>query len=313
MTASTAKSLPAYEAFAVTYRRPETLERTLRIVLSQSRPPARVLVVDNDPAEGAIEVTKRLSKEGFRIDHRSLGGNKGPAGAAAAALSELHARGVEWALWLDDDDPPKQPDDLERLLGAVATAPQPLAIVGAVGHRWSWKTGRIVRIPDADLVPGPIEVDYVAGGCQPIINVPAAAAVGYPDARLFFGLEELEFCLRLRRAGYAIVVDGQLMRERRESAGRLNLKRPLMPLASAWASPWRQYYSTRNYIFFTRTTFSRPDLAAIWAFRSVVKALAGAVRHPREGRLVAAAQLRGIRDGYLSRMGKTELPREKLR
>lgn len=303
----------SYDAFAVTYRRPELLERTLRIVLSQSRPPRRVLVMDNDPAASALDVAKRLSAEGFLVDHRNLGENRGPAGAAAAALSELHSDGTEWALWIDDDDPPGRHDDLERLLAMIPTAPRPLAMIGAVGHRWSWSTGRVVRTPDVDLVPGPLEVDYVAGGCQPIINVPAAAAVGYPDARLFFGLEELEFCLRLRRAGYLIVVDGQLMRDRREAAGRLELKRHWMPVASEWASPWRQYYSTRNYIFFTRTTFARPDLAASWAFRSLAKAIAGTVRHPRQGVTIAAAQLRGIRDGYLSRMGKTEAPVEKSR
>lgn len=165
----------------------------------------------------------------------------------------------------------------------------------------------MLRVPDRDLT-GPIDVDSVAGGCLPLINVKAAEQAGYPDARLFFGLEELDFCLRVRRAGYRIVADGGLMRARREARGRLGWKRPVLPRAAAWAAPWRQYYSTRNYVFFMRETFARPDLARLWAARAVAKALLAVARHPREGRALSAALLRGVRDGHASRMGRTVEP-----
>ena len=167
------------------------------------------------------------------------------------------------------------------------------------------------RLPDREL-NGTLSVDVIAGNQQLILRRDVIKTVGWPDTRLFFGLEEPEYCLRIRRAGYRLLVDGQLMREARARAGRLNLKQPrsLRPCASR-GEIWRQYYSTRNYIFMMRQTFHRSDLARRESLKAIGRALFSWGRGPRYGATFTRLQLRGLLDGYLNRMGRTVLPRTK--
>lgn len=296
--------------FVITYRRPERLREILAAYAGQTRPPDHVLVVDNGdpgPTREAIAGRRDLS-----VEHRALGDNRGPAGAAAAALARLAGDGWEWMLWADDDDPPRFPDTLERLLRLAAAEDGPeLGGVGAVGARFDWRRGRIVRLADDELAGRP-EVDVVGGGHSLILHRRAVAAAGLPDERLFFGLEEVEYCLRVRRAGLRLVVDGPLMHRHRAGAGRLGhaVRRSPLPAAGAEAL-WRRYYTVRNYVFMMRQTFGRPDLSRREAARAAARAAAGFLRGPRYGVALARVQLAAVADGYRGRMGRTVEPRPK--
>ena len=48
------------------------------------------------------------------------------------------------------------------------------------------------------------EVDYVIGACQ-VIRAAALAEVGLLDERIFYGPEDVDLCLRMRRAGWSVV------------------------------------------------------------------------------------------------------------
>lgn len=308
----TAAVRPRLGAFVVTHRRPEALAATLGVLLAQTRPPETVLVVDN----GADEATRRaVAAAGPAVLYRAAGDNLGPAGAAALALAWLGEQGFELVLWGDDDDPPRQPDDLERLLALLAAdAAGDVAGVGAVGARWDWRRGELVRLPDAELLAGPVEVDAIGGGQQLLLRLDAVRQVGLPDARLFFGHEEQDFCLRLRRAGWRLWVDGAMMHERRRRAGRLGLTVRRSPLPRfPLDALWRQYYSTRNYIFMTRETFGRPDLARRETAKAAVRIAAAWLRGPVYGARFSALQARAVLDGWAGRMGRTVEPQPKRR
>ncbi|HEX6202370.1 MAG TPA: glycosyltransferase [Thermoanaerobaculia bacterium] len=298
--------------FVITYQRPERLREILAAYAGQTRPPDHVLVVDNGdpgPTREAIAGCRGLS-----VEHRPLGDNRGPAGAAAAALARLAGDGWEWMLWADDDDPPRFPDTLERLLRLAAAEDGPeLGGVGAVGARFDWRRGRIVRVSDEELAGGSaVAVDVVGGGHALMLHRRAVAAAGLPDERLFFGLEEIEYCLRVRRCGLRLLVDGQRMHEHRRMAGRLEhtVRRSALP-GAVRSTLWRRYYTTRNYIFLMRETFGRPDLARREAGRAVVRAAAGFLRGPRYGLAFAPLQLAAVADGYRGRMGRTVAPQPK--
>ena len=124
-----------------------------------------------------------------------------------------------------------------------------------------------------------------------------------------FGFEEPEYCLRIRNAGYRFLVNGDLMRLYRTKAGRLNLKRRQSPIPHhTYQSIWRQYYSTRNYIFVMNKTFQRPNLARREALKAVGRTFFSWRRGPKYGFAFTNLQLRGVLDGYLSRMGRTVMP-----
>lgn len=296
--------------FVITFDRPERLREILAAYAAQSRPPDHVLVVDNGDPAPTREVIATC--RGLSLAHHPMGGNHGPAGAAAHALAELAGAGWEWMLWADDDDPPRFPETLDRLLRLAEDEDDAtLGGVGAVGARFDWRRGRIVRLGDHELTGRP-PVDVIGGGHSLILHRRAVAAAGLPDERLFFGLEEVEYCLRIRRAGLRLLVDGPLMHDHRRAAGRLGhavRRSPLPP--GGEATSWRRYYTTRNYVFMMGETFGRPDLARREVARALVRSAAGFVRGPRPGLALARLQLRAVRDARGGRMGRTVSPQPK--
>lgn len=299
-----------FASFVTTFNRPERLRRTLEITLAQSRPPDLLLVIDNGDPGVAEPVVAEFTGPG--VAFHSMGENTGPAGAAAYGLGRLAAEGYDWIGWGDDDTPPKTGDTFERLLRLAADGPGDLGGVGAVGARFDWHRGELVRLADLEL-SGVTEVDAIGGGLQLILRREAIDRVGLPDRRLFFGFEDPEYCLRLRRAGYRLAVDGDLMRIYREAAGRMGLgaQRTVRPSDSA-DRLWRRYYGTRNYIHVMRTTFGRPDLARREAARSLMRTVTAWGRGPGYAVRFGGLQLRGVIDGYRGRLGRTVAPEAKV-
>jgi len=298
-------------AFVITYRRPAALTRTVETLLAQSVSPGTVLIMDNGASEGSHdESSQALAGFGGRVQVRSMRANLGPAGAAAEAIAELMATGFSRIVWVDDDDPPRTPNALERLL-AVLDSDQWIAMAGAFGSRWDWRRGRVCRIPDREL-EGIVDVDVIGGSAHPILRASAAREIGLPRPELFFGVEEWEYALRLGRSGYRLAVDGDLMHEYRVRAGRLqrNTTRSLLP-PYPLNDLWRRYYTTRNLIHSLRRTFGRSDLARRIAVRALVRSLSAWGRGPRYGARYSHLQLLGILDGYRDRLGRTLLPRPK--
>lgn len=299
-------------AFAITYNRPNILLQTLDVIFKQTVTPECVLIIDN----GASDAT-RAAVEGYgraEIRYVAMKENLGPAGAAAYGLRTLVTEGFQYVLWIDDDDPPTSPDAIERLLTIFRSAGgKPVGAVGYGGCRWNWRRGLFVRLSNDDL-QGIVEVDYIPGNGLPIINSEAVAAVGIPDERLFFGFEDLDYCLRLKRKGYRILIDGDGFLERRFAWRRTKQKRPrkLVHLRDEHEI-WRNYYSTRNYIWMMNRKFARPDLAIREVGRALVRAAVGYKRGWRYGWAHFQMQGGGIIDGYLGRTGRRVLPVAKRR
>jgi GT2 family glycosyltransferase len=296
-------------AFVTTLDRPLELRRTLEILQKQTRPPDHILVVDNAPSPGTRSVVASFA--GPPVSYRAMGENLGPAGSAAYALETLSREGYEWIYCGDDDDPPLSSDTIERLLQVAAASGDATGGVGAVGALWDWSRGETRRLSDESL-SGVVDVDMIGGGQSLIIRKETVDAVGVPDRRFFFGLDDLEYCLRIKRAGYRLLVDGELMREYREKKGHLNWTPPRRP-HRRYDNLWRQYYSTRNYIFAMRYTFGHPGLARRELLKAVARSCCSWGHGLRYGLAFSTLQLRGVVDGYLGRMGRTVIPTPKNR
>ena len=291
--------------FVISFRRPAVLADTLATLRGQSRPLDEILVIDN---AGSRE-TARLVAEHPPAVYRNPGSNLGPAGAAALAVRWALDRGFDWIYWGDDDDPPRTGDTLERLLDfSCSLADRKLGGAAAFGARWDWHRGELVRPDDRELSGG-VPIDAAGGNSQLLLRREAVETVGLPQKALFFGLEEIEYCLRLKKQGYELWADGALFRRYREMAGRLGTerrRRAVTPLAPNQI--WRQYYHTRNYIYLMRHTFHHPHLARLEAARALARALLSFRRGPSFGAQFARLQLRGVVDGYLDRLGRTVPP-----
>ena len=112
----------------LTYRRPEDLEAVLPLVAEQAaacEPPARVLVVDNDPGASA-----RPAVEGSALERVSYAWEPQPGIAAARNRALLEAAGDDVLVFLDDDERPG-PGWLQHLLD-VRAATGSAGVVGPV-------------------------------------------------------------------------------------------------------------------------------------------------------------------------------------
>lgn len=147
-------------AYVITFRRPGVLRATLQEILRQTRPPDKILIIDN----GDCEETRAVAKE-LGADYHAFPENAGPAGASEYALSRLAQEGFDWLYWGDDDDPPRSENLFERILTHAVEAPPDVAGFGEVGARFNWKVGEIYRIADAEL-HGLVDCDYIGGGQQ---------------------------------------------------------------------------------------------------------------------------------------------------
>jgi GT2 family glycosyltransferase len=295
-------------AFVTTHHRPAVLRQTLERMLRQTRPPEYVLVIDN----GSDPATERVVRgfDAARIGYHRMGHNGGPAGASAYGLRRLADEGFDWILCGDDDDPPLTDDTLERLMRIVQTAEQPLGMVGATGTPWDWQQGRrVLQFPLPER--GICYVDVVGGSKVPIVSRSVVEQVGVPNAAFFFGYDDFEYCLRIRRAGYRIAVDAELFRcyagllrpEDRKSRPR-GTPRPRHEI-------WRQYYSTRNYIYFMRREFGRERLAFREVVNSLLRILVSWTQGLEYGAAFTRLQVQAVLDGYRGKLGLTIPPQRK--
>ncbi|MGH2740178.1 MAG: glycosyltransferase, partial [Actinomycetota bacterium] len=209
----------------VTFRRPAALAITLKRLSEQERMLDHLVVVDNAPTDESRAATSGAKGIADSIEHLEMEENVGFTGGVAAGMRRVleHADDRDWIVILDDDDPVPYAtvfSELARFGEQMLSRDPRTAGVGISGGRFDWRRARIQRVADREL-RGPVAVDYVAGNQVPFYLVSAVRAAGTFHAPLFFGLSEIEFGLRLRRAGYSLYGHGDLWWRRREETGRL--------------------------------------------------------------------------------------------
>lgn len=288
----------------VTYARPSVLEAMLRALSIQTRPPEHVVVVDNDSDPTVEEVAIRMG-----ADYLDSKGNIGPAGGNALGTDWVLERAPDsdWILFIDDDNPPANDSMLERLasFGAVLASTDPyLGGVAVGGSRFRRQLGIFRRLADDDL-HGAVELDVLFGGFLPLYRVHAVRHAGSFDPLLFWGFEEGDLGLRMRRHGYRMYAPGDAFLEARnhyltkvqpKHLGRTSLDK----------AAWRRYYSVRNSTVVAQR-YGGP--LAPW-FTGLGGATKGAVALIRTGRPFSEIVLpiKGALDAYRGRLGRTVDP-----
>jgi len=231
-------------AAIVTYRRPVELAAMLAALARQTMRVHQLVVVDN----GSDPSVREAAAAAGAI-YLDSGGNLGPAGGVALAMGYVlqRAGAADWLLLLDDDDPPVLDDAVEHLwrFGQRQLAfDSRTAAVGATGGRYDRRLGIFRRLEDSELT-GPVAVDVIGGGHLPMYRCAVMREVGVFDRSLFFGFEEGEYGLRLRKAGYSLYADGERWLAERAANNELNVRSSSVRTSPAKAA-WRRYYGVRN-------------------------------------------------------------------
>ncbi|NEX15671.1 MAG: hypothetical protein C1943_03270 [Halochromatium sp.] len=299
----------------VTRNRAALLQRCLNALQAQSRPPDRVIVLDNASDDGTPELfSSGPYATEASISYVRLDENTGGAGGFHAGIARAMEQGCDW-IWVMDDDGCPAPDALERLM---AVDPDPMAIHAAAALVDSGDELELVW-PAAPVEGGDqgktlMRIDDLKGPVVPVMNAPFIGMlfhrslieqIGLPDKEFFVSFEDGELCARAwARAGGVRLVPAAVVRhpriERRcFTAGR----RRFCVIALA---PWRRYYDTRNRLVIAKRHFG---------WRLWTEALPGtllrwlvtlAVQPDRLAQ--SAAFARGIFDALTGRLGMRWAP-----
>jgi GT2 family glycosyltransferase len=188
----------------------ELLERALRAVEGQTRPPRRVLVVDNASVDGSVDgLEDRHPRVGFIRLHENVGFG------AANNIGVQAASDCEWVALLNPDAFP-EPRWLEALLQAARAEPD-----------YSFFASRLLLANEPEKLDGTGDVYHVSGLAfrrdhgrrveevarpRGEVFAPCAAAAMYKrsafvdaggfDERYFAYLEDIDLAFRLRLAGH---------------------------------------------------------------------------------------------------------------
>jgi glycosyltransferase involved in cell wall biosynthesis len=269
---------------------------------------ATLAVVDNAPsAESRAIATAAATRSD--VTYLPMAENLGPAGGIAAGMRHVlaFANDDDWIVLLDDDGLTDGPEVFDALHEFAVTSQQqqpPVGAVGIAGARFDDRLGRLARPADAEL-RGRVAVDYIGGNQLPTIRVSAARQVGVYDPRLFFGFDDLDFCLRLRQEGFGVFASGSLWLAARQRFNRLG---PRPGRSSRRISPWRRYYAVRNHIVIMRRYSSVARAATLTVSLAILRPISD-VRHKRPDALaLLRATLRGCVDAWRGRLGRTVDP-----
>lgn len=306
---------PRLFGLLVTHKRHEALESHLDALAKQTKKIDHLLVVDNGPSGVESDLVFAHPEAAAELEYLAMPDNLGPAGALGRGMAHLQTRAApdDYVVLLDDDDPPWREEMLEQLYDfALAQAEHAnLGMVGRMGAGFDYSRGRIVRLRDDELA-GPVAVDYVGGSQLPVVRMAAVEAIGGFDEELFFGFDDLEYGLRLRKAGYDVLIDGDMGLSSRVDAGRLGNAVGAPKLEDSTV-PWRRYYSLRNLIHILRSHGHNAAALRVTVVPGLGKSAVLLLRRPRRDTLASAIlSVRAIVDGWTGRLGRRVEPVAKI-
>jgi len=260
-------SRPSVAAAVITYNRHDVLRQCLSALLNQTRQLDEILVVDNASSDGTPEI---VADEFPSVRLIRMEDNTGAAGGFAAGLQEAVAQGHDW-VWVFNDDDMADRDALKVMLETTLSLAGRPGIVACgrrngegkiypLGAHWQHRHVPLAPVgPEAP--PLPLDVVTFSGT---LVSAEMVRQVGVPQADYFMMIEDLEYCLRARRAGWSVYV----------------LPKPLATAlamgSEGVAPPWRGYYQTRNQL--AMVLDRKSPLELFWWFVRTGKFCVGALR-----------------------------------
>ena len=280
-------------AVCVTYNRSAVLAETLRAAETQTRHPDDFYVIDNASDDATTDL---LATDFPDVTHIRLDENLGPSGGLARGIEAARTDGFD-AFWLMDDDSPPEAAALETLLAAAERGGERAGIVGCRGGVVRFGLIRHLDDPyqlvDRRVAEGLYAVDFVLLDGSLVLRR-AVDVIGIPPVDYFSMMEDVEYPLRARRAGFEVLVTGRDLVRR----GHLG--------SAPGTALWRGYYQSRNHVRMA-LDFRSPSLIFGCAARQA-RFMVAALRAPDRRWERVKLRSRGIWDGLRGRMGRRVEP-----
>jgi GT2 family glycosyltransferase len=251
----------------------------------------KIFLVNNHAVDGSgPRLEAFLASTGIAHRHIDPGFNSGFAGGCNIGIRAALEEGFTHVLVLNNDAE-AEPGFLPALLREIEAHPDDV-LAGRVTDlegRPTFNVGRISPLtgrPVHDLSPTPREpIDFVSG-CLMVAPRAALEKAGLFDEKLFMYAEDLDLCLRFRRAG---------IRVRYRPA--FGVRHGVSATVRKTGFP-AEYYVQRNQAYVVLRRGSAIQ-RLVYAFFIPAMLLRKALTRPE----VFTQALRGARDGILGRMG----------
>lgn len=270
-----------------------------------------IVLVDNGSQDDSVTLVRRRFPGVILIENRqNLGYSEGNNVGIRRALVER----ADYVLLLNNDttvDPGflrtlikvAESDPAIGMVGPTMYYAQPSNMIWGAANYINWTEGTVIRqlmgqLDDGSgtVLPGsPQEVDAI-DTCALLVKREVVEKIGLMDGRYFINYDDVDWCVRARKAGYTLVYvpDARMWHKVSASMGQ--------------ASPATTYYMTRNALLFfwrhaqgtSRFLSVRHILArtirtiGAWTLKPKYRAF----RRKRDANLFA------IRDFFLGRFGK---------
>jgi GT2 family glycosyltransferase len=297
-------------AVVLNFRTPDQTFLAVKSLLASRRRLDDIIVVDNDGDDAIDGAPGALKDVWSAITFVRTGTNLGFSAGMNVGIREALNRGASRVLLVNSDVivPPDTIQLLERCLdsnprlgiaGPTILARSDPGTIASNGMSYSSLTGRMRhrhngrRLALQGRPAGALRVDGVSG-CLMMVKREVFESIGLLEEEYFFSFEDLDFCLRARRAGYqtSVAAMATVYHEGGQSLGP--------------RSPRRFYFAARNHLLLARRNGpSGSRVAALGRACSIVALnLSHAVVSP--GGSVATrigAVARGTRDYLMKRFG----------
>lgn len=210
----------------VTYNRADLLAGLLTGLAALERPADAVIVVDNASTDHTADVLAASALPGLRVVTSAE--NLGGAGGFRAGMRAAYEGGFD-RIWLMDDDVVPAPDSLGVLLATDEDCLMSVreyvdgSLIELAATRFDLgnplaikpKTASVLSsYGDRATMPERVELENVAFEGF-MVRRRVVEAVGLPDASFFIFYDDVDYALRVRRAGWRIwaVRDARLVRQ----------------------------------------------------------------------------------------------------
>lgn len=269
-------------------------------ILPHLDPNDRLVVVDNASTDESV----RLLRQKYPVvEVIALDRNRGYTGGCNEAIDFAVRKGAKYML-LANNDIVFAPDAIDRLV-SVADVDSNIGVVvpriyyhehphrvWAAGSTISKVTGltrqRGMDLEEAAFPPAaaPLDMDMCTGCCM-LVRTSLVQTVGRMREEFFLYYDETDWCWRIRRAGFRIVLDDR-SRIWHKVSGTVGV-----------SSPTFWYYLTRNHILFVHLDFPPAHRLIALLYITAVSVphrllLLLSLRSPTQ----TYAIIRGLVDGY---------------
>jgi rhamnopyranosyl-N-acetylglucosaminyl-diphospho-decaprenol beta-1,3/1,4-galactofuranosyltransferase len=197
-------------ALIVTYNRLNLLQENLKATSTQTRKPDEIVVINNGSTDGTTEWLTQQPYTTFRFVE-----NKGCSAGFAYGIKKAYELGADW-IWLMDDDTIPQPETLERLEATLHKLGPHQHQVGYLASKVLWTDGSIHSMnrcilheeeKGKALFPtlsnaGHTLIEY-GTFLSMLLSARAVEKVGLPFKDFFIWHDDIEYCLRINKAGLA--------------------------------------------------------------------------------------------------------------